>query len=293
MSRVDNTAVKSRSLFGDVVTDIVGCFVFSVGVQCFSAPNNIAPGGVSGIAILINYMFGLPISFLSLALNIPLLVMAWFFLGHVFTLRTLKTVIILTATLWICEQFLPVFRGEMILAALCSGVLEGIGLGLVFARGSTTGGTDVASRLIQIKLPNVSVGRLMLMVDGLVLLSSAIVYGHIENPLYGLIAIFTSTRIIDSILYGLDTGKVMMVVTKAHADISRAINEELGRGCTILPAKGSYTGEDRSVLFCAVRKTQFHAIKQLIYRIDAGAFVVALEANEVIGEGFKPPKEQK
>lgn len=286
---------KSRvaTFFTDILFDVVGCTIFAVSIQSFSAPNNIAPGGVSGVSVLLNYLFGLKISVLALALNIPLLILAWLFLGHKFTLKTLKTVGIMTVLLELCGRYLPVYEGDIILAALYGGVLEGIGIAMVFMRSSTTGGTDVASRLIQLKFPNVPVGKLMMAVDACVLVSAAIVYQNIENALYGLITIYACTRVIDSILYGLDTGKVMMITSVKYEEIAKKVHTELGRGGTILDGKGSYTGNDRPVLLCAVRKSQFYELKKLVHGIDPDAFMVALEANEIIGEGFKSIDQKK
>lgn len=275
-----------RRLAVDLLFDLLGTSVYSVAVQCFSAPNNIAPGGVSGISVLINYLTGLPISILSFCLNVPLLLMAWYFLGHRFTLRTLKTVVVMTVMLELAE-FLPVYQGNPILAALFGGVLEGFGLAVVFMRGSTSGGSDIASRLLQLKFPYMPVGRLLLVVDGLVLVAAAVVYRSIENALFGLIVIYTSTHVIDGVLYGLDVGKVMLIISKSHGKIADGVNRELGRGCTILSATGSYTGEDRPVLLCAVRRQEYVTLKRLVRSVDPEAFLLVMEANEVIGEGFK------
>lgn len=166
-------------------------------------------------------------------------------------------------------------------------MLEGISLALVFTRSTTTGGSDLVSRLIQLKYPHFSVGRLLLMIDGVVLVASAIVYQNIENALYGLIVIFTSTRVIDSILYGLDAGKVMLIISERYTEIAGRIGEELERGCTFLEGRGSYTQKSRPVMLCAVRKAQFVEVKKIVRAVDPGAFMLALEANEIIGEGFK------
>ena len=279
---------QTKRIAVDILFDFVGSFICSTGLQCFSAPNNIAPGGVTGLGIIVNYLTGINLSALTFLINVPLLALAWFFLGRYFTINTLKSVVIFSITLEICGH-LPVYEGEIMLAAIYGGVLSGIGLALVFMRGSTTGGTDIASRLIQLKFPGLSIGRLMLIVDGFILLIAAVVYRNVENALYGLITIFTTTRMIDSILYGLDTGKVMMVVSRQPEEIASAIITQLNRGCTFLQARGSYTKEDRPVLLCAVRKGEFHNLKRLVYSIDPGAFLLALEANEILGEGFKTP----
>lgn len=278
--------ISAKTLLTDILFDIVGCFGLAVSVQTFSAPNNLAPGGVSGIAILVNYLFGLPISLVSLLLNIPLLILAWLFLGRAFTLKTIKSVAIMTVLLELCAN-LPVYQGNMILAALYAGVCQGVGLALVFMRSSTTGGTDVASRLIQLRFPHVPVGTLMIAVDGLVLIASAVVYRNIENALYAMIVIFVGGRIIDSLLYGLDTGKVMMIISVHQQQIARKIHDELERGCTVLDGRGSYTGSERPVLLCAVRKQQYIELKKIVWSVDPNAFMFALEATEIIGEGFK------
>lgn len=278
--------MKARTLLVDILFDIAGCFIFAVSTQCFSAPNNIAPGGVSGVAILINYVTGLPISALSLVMNIPLLVLAWMFLGRAFTLKTVKTVAIMTVLLEMCT-FLPTYQGDMILASLYAGVLQGIGLGLVFMRSSTTGGTDIASRLIQLKFPHVSVGKIMIGVDGVVLIAAAIVYRQLENALYALIVIFVGGQVLDRLLYGLDMGKVMMIISPEHAQIASRVHDELDRGCTILEGRGSYTQANRPVLLCAVRRQQYIALKRIVRAADPNAFMFALDATEIIGEGFK------
>ena len=275
-----------RTAATDLLFDAAGSFLFALGTQCFSAPNQIAPGGVSGAAILINHLTGLPISMLVLAMNVPLLVLAMLFLGRRFSLRTIKSVLVLTFMLQITDG-IAYYEGETILAALFGGVLAGAGLGLVFMRSSTTGGTDIVARLIQRVMPTVSVGKLLLAVDGCVLLAAALVYKNIENALYALVSIFAATRLIDSILYGLDMGKVLMIVTQRHQETADRISERIGRGCTFLEGKGAYTGQGRPVLLCAVRKSQVYEVKKVVFDTDPAAFIMAVEANEIIGTGFK------
>ena len=278
---------KSRSLALDIIFDLLGSFSFSVGIQVFSSPNNIAPGGATGLSVILNYLTGISIGTFSFLINVPLLVAAWFLLGKRFALKTLKTVVVLSVMLELTGFLLPAYHGDALLAALYGGVFEGFGLALVLMRGGTTGGSDVASKLLQLKAPGLSVGRLILFIDGCVLVTAALVYQNIENALYGLIAIFTSTRILDSILYGLDAGRVVMIISDYYREISAAVISELGRGCTRLRAEGSYTNIERPVLLCAVRRSQYYTLKRIVNRIDVNAFVVVLEAGEILGEGFK------
>ncbi|MFV0401748.1 MAG: YitT family protein [Oscillospiraceae bacterium] len=286
MSKITGKQVKETSL--DILFDIVGCLLFAVGVQSFSAPNNLPPGGVTGVAVIINYLTGFPISWVSFAINIPILVLALIFLGKKFTLRTLKTVVILTLALEVCER-IGAYQEDIMLAALIGGVLQGLGLGIVFWRGSTTGGVDIIGRLIQLKFPHLSLGRLMMLIDGLVLVATAVVYRNIGNALYALILIYACGRVIDAVIYGMDKGRVMMIISEKQEEIAALIHSELDRGATLLEGRGTYTDKARPVLFCAVRTQQFHQLKRLVYSIDPSAFLVALEADEIVGEGFKAP----
>ena len=283
----EKPAMQPREVALDVLYDILGSLLFAIGIQVFSSPNNIAPGGATGLSVILNYLTGISIGMLSFLINVPLLIAAWFLLGRRFTLKTLKTVVVISVMLELTGIFVPVYHGETMLAALYGGVFEGVGLALVLMRGGTTGGSDVASKLLQLKAPAISVGRLILFIDGCVLITAAIVYRNIENALYGMIAIFTSTRILDSILYGLDAGRAVMIISDYYREISAAVMNELGRGCTRLRAEGSYTNIERPVLMCAVRRSQYYALKRIVYSFDENAFMVVLEAGEILGEGFK------
>ncbi len=283
---MDKNEVKK--LLGDIPFDAAGCFIFSIGLFCFTAANEIAPGGVSGLATIANHLFGIPIGTVSFLLNVPLLLLALRFLGRRFTVRTLKTVAILTLMLDVVMPMIPVYHGDPILAALFGGVFMGAGLGIVFMRGSTTGGADIASMLIQRSFPHLSIGRVILAVDFVVLLLATITYRNIETLLYGLIAIFTQTKMIDSVLYGIDSGRLAIVVTNREQEIADVIINQLGRGVTFLDGVGAYRGEKRRVLLCAVRTQQFARLKKIVYGIDPTAFVIATEAGEILGDGFKP-----
>lgn len=278
--------LNPKKLLTDIIFDIAGCSLLSIGIVCFAAPNNIAPGGASGLSVLGNYLFGIPIAVLTMSINIPLIVLAWIFLGRDFTLKTVKSVAILTVLLALADN-LPVYEGNVLLAALYSGVFEGIGIAIVFMRSSTTGGTDIASRLIQLKFPALSVGKLMLCVDACVLITAAFVYGNIENALLGLIAIFAAITIIDSLIYGLDKGKLMMIMTTNPDEICAGVASRLSRGCTLLDGRGSYTKRAQPVVMCVVRKTQYFELKRIVHEADPAAFMIALDASEIIGEGFK------
>jgi len=275
------------TLVADLAFDLAGGFLIALGTQMFNAPNQIAPGGVTGIAIIINYLTELPISLLVLLMNVPLLILSWLFLGKGYSLKTVKSVLIMTVMLEVVQVLGLTYQGDTILAALYGGVLGGVGVTLILIRGSTTGGSNVMAHLIQRKMRSVPVGRLMFVVDGFVLLVAAAVYRNIETALFAMITIFTQARIIDSILYGLDMGKVLMIVTDAPDMVATRIVEEISRGCTLLEGTGAFTKQERAVLLCAVRKNQVYQAKQVVLETDPCAFIMAMEANEIIGKGFK------
>ena len=279
---------KAREFLLDVLYDGAGGAVFAIGLGCFVGPAQIAPGGVSGLSIIINYLTGLPVGSLNKGINIPLLLLAWRFLGRRFTLKTLRSVFIQSVMIDLVGLWLPVYAGDRIMSALFGGVAIGVGLAPVFMRGSTTGGTDIVSRLIQLRFRHVSIGKLLFMVDTAVLLLSVAVFRNIETGLYGMITIYTSNRILDGILYGLDTGKVVLVISEKNQQIAQQVMDRLERGATFLQAEGAWSGQEKKVLLCVVRAVQCYRVEEIVRAADPDAFLVVMEANQIAGEGFRP-----
>lgn len=275
-----------RRLPMDILFDLVGGFIFAVGLNCFTNPNQIAPGGVSGVSVILNHLFGLPLGAVIFGINIPLLLLAWRFLGRDFTLRTLKTLAIQSVVVDQIAARLPVYQGDMILAALFGGLCIGFGIALIFLRGSTTGGTDIVSRLIQLRWPFVPIGRAMLAVDAVVVAASMLVFRNIEVGLYALINIFVSSRVIDAVMGGINTGRMILIVSEQHMAISQQIMEKMGRGATLLEASGAYSGEGRKVVLCAVRNNEYPRLKEIVREADPHAFLITTNVTEVLGEGF-------
>ena len=279
---------KAREFLLDVLYDGAGGAVFAIGLGCFVGPAQIAQGGVSGLSIIINYLTGLPVGSLNMGINIPLLLLAWRFLGRRFTLKTLRSVFIQSVMIDLVGLWLPVYAGDRIMSALFGGVAIGVGLAPVFMRGSTTGGTDIVSRLIQLRFRHVSIGKLLFMVDTAVLLLSVAVFRNIETGLYGMITIYTSNRILDGILYGLDTGKVVLVISEKNQQIAQQVMDRLERGATFLQAEGAWSGQEKKVLLCVVRAVQCYRVEEIVRAADPDAFLVVMEANQIAGEGFRP-----
>ncbi|MBR5485943.1 MAG: YitT family protein [Oscillospiraceae bacterium] len=280
-------ALRFKNFAVDIGCDILGSLLFAISVNMFTAPNNIAPGGVTGIATLINYLTDAPIGTVSLLINVPLLIISYKALGKHLTLRTLKTIFIMTLMLDIVTVNIPPYQGDKLLACIFAGVLGGIGLGVVFMRGSTTGGADIINRILKKRFPHISIGKITLFFDSMVLISSAFVYHSMESALYALITIFVETRMVDSIIVGLDRGKVLYIISNKSAEIGKAITVEIGRGATLLSGTGVYSNQERQVLMCAVRNHQYPAVKKIAHRIDPYSFMVVTDAGEILGEGFR------
>lgn len=280
---------KFYEISKDLIFYIIGSVIYSVSVSVFTAPNKIAPGGVTGIATILHYAFGLPIGIMFFVLNIPLFILSMRFIGGRFIIRTVicTTLISVFVDLF---QLLPQYEyhGDLLLASLYGGILSGAGLGLVFLRGATTGGTDIASKLLRIKYPHVPMGRMMMFIDFLIVMAAAIYFRSLNDALYALITIFVCSKVIDGILYGSDNGRMVMIVSDKEREIADAISDEINRGVTLLKGKGYYSGADRDVLMCAVRRPETARLRAIVRKADPAAFIIMCEAGEVIGEGFKP-----
>ena len=240
--------------------------VYAVSVNAFTSPNNIAPGGVTGIATMLNYLFSTPIGLVAFLINIPIILWAVVEIGYKLVAKSVVAILLSSVAIDLLAPIVPAYRGNMILVALFAGLCEGLGLSLTFLRGATTGGTDMLARLLGRRKPHLSMGKLMLAVDGLIVLASAFVYGSIENAMYACIVIFVSTRLIDSILYGTDvgTGKLFFVMSPKVRQMGDRIIREVDRTVTYLDSHGGYTNEPGETMLCAVRRFEVFQVQAII-----------------------------
>lgn len=271
----------------EILYDIIGTLALSVGLYSFAEKVNIAPGGVSGISLMIRYLTGLPIGFLILVLNIPLLFIAYKFMGRQFTLKTMRTVFINTIILdLVVTPYFPQYGGDRLLGSLFAGVVGGAGLSLVFINGSSTAGTDIVGHIIERRFPHISIGKALMMVDFLILGLSVLVFKNIESALYGIVALFTQTVVINKFVYGAEKGRNLFIISQKSESIAARIMNECNRGATFLTAHGAYSKAPTSVLMCVVRVWEYYQVKEIVYSEDPSAFVIATEAEHIIGEGF-------
>lgn len=283
------TKSRGKTLALDALFFIAGALIDSVAVNVFTAPNHIAPGGITGIGTMLNYLFQTPIGLVNMIINIPIVIWAIVEIGYKLVAKSIAAIIIFSVAIDTMGLVLPAYDGNPFLAAIFGGVLEGIGLALVFMRGSTTGGTDMIARLLGKHFRHLSMGKLMMAVDLVIVAASALVYQKLESALYAIIAIFVSTRVIDTLLYGTDSGngKLYFIISKKSDEIRQRILEDIDRGVTIIPIQGGYSGQNGEMLLCAVRRYEVTKINDIIHSADRDAFVIVGEAGEITGEGFR------
>ena len=253
----------------------------------FLSSNGSSPGGFTGVATVGNFLTQIPTGIMLFAFNIPVLILGYVKMGGMFILKTSFVTALVSFTLDISARVLPPLKADGILASLFGGILMGLGLSLILLRGATTGGIDIIAKLINRKYRHLSVGKIILMADGFVIILTAIVYKNAEIALYSVVAIYAGTRVMDVLLYGADRGKIIYIVTSQPDLICREINNTIGRGVTRLSVVGGYTGESRTMLMCTVRVHEAAAAHDVIKEYDKRAFIVVSDAGEIIGEGFK------
>lgn len=286
-NKINITSTSVKELLLDNLFWIAGCGLYAAGVLIFAVPNGIAQSGVTGLAIIFNFLLHTPVGLTYFVINIPLILGAWLALGWKFVAKTLWVTVILSVMLDAFSPFLPTYTGDKLLAALFCGAITGAGLALVFMRGATTGGTDILGRIFRKKWPHISMGRVILVSDAAIVAAAALVFKSVESALYAAIVIFVCSRVIDYVLYGTGNGKMLMVVTDHATEISKAVTTEMKRGVTILPVQGGYTGHHKSMLICAVRSSEVSKLNKIIKQFDDNPFIIVSEAGEIIGEGFK------
>ena len=278
--------MKIKYILRDLCLVISGSAIFSLSVNMFSAPNNIVQGGLTGVGTVANYLFSLPIGTVMLILNIPLFALALRHLRLKFVIKTVISTFIFTTLIDLGAYFIPSYKGDMLLGCIFCGILSGVGLALVFLTGATTGGTDIIAMLIRKKKTNISMGNIMLFADLVVILLSFVVYREIESIMYAVIVIYISAKAIDFVLYGREHTKLIFIITAKKDAVLSAILLEIGRGASVLPLTGGYTGKEKNLILCAAKKIQIREILRLTQAKDPQAFTVVCDAGQVIGEGF-------
>ncbi len=279
---------KAAELCLDYLLIAVGAGLYSISTTVFLVPNHISPGGLTGVATILNYLIGTPIGAVTLILNVPLFVWGAKQLGVKFLTKTVVATVLLSVFIDISEVFVPSYTGDRFLAALYGGLLSGAGLAIVFLRGGSTGGFDIVAKIISLKSPLMSVGRVILVFDFFVVAATAIAYADIETALYTVVALFVASKTIDGIVYGADRGRLALIVTRRPDEVISELFSFVGRGATNIRALGGYGGNECSVIVCAIRLNEAAKLKKAVRNADGHAFLVMTSTTDILGEGFTP-----
>lgn len=272
----------------DVIVDIVAACLISAGVYTFAANAGLPLSGFTGIALIINKLTGFPMGTMILILNIPVALLCYKVLGKRYFFNSIKSMAIVSLFIDFVAPMFPTINVDKMLTAICTGVLCGIGYGLIYMRGSSSGGTDFITLTIKSRRPYMSIGKIAFAIDAVIVIIGAIIVSkNITGMIYGMIVAFIASTVVDKLVYGLNSGKMTLIVTDKAEEVAEAINATVARGATFLKAQGSYTEENKNVVMCACSNKQMYLIKDAIKEVDPAAFMIVVDSSEVMGEGFE------
>ena len=279
-------AINTKEYIVKYALVVLGSALFAAGFQFFLYPNSIIVGGVSGIAMIINYLIGLPVGIMTIVLNIPLFIIAWKHFGGKFIISSLVGMLLssLLVDLLATLNYSP--TGDMLLACIIGGAIKGFGLGIIYYAGATTGGTDIIAKFVRLRFPYINFGTIVLLTDAVIIIAFAMIFDRVEAAMYAVIAMFVVSKVIDLVLYGIDNSSVCYIISENSEQLIKDITDKLHRGVTILSGEGAYSHKDKQVLLCVIKRTQIADIRKIIKNIDENAFFIVSDAKNVFGKGF-------
>lgn len=287
--KIKNPAVR---LICEYMVIAVASVFFAIAVSLFLDPNKLAPGGVTGIAIIINHFLDMPTGTLVLIMNIPIMILGIWKFGVKFFISTIVATVMGSVFIDIVAKF-PVATNDMFLSALIGGILMGLSIGLIFKVGASTGGTDIIARLLKIRFPHVETGKLFILVDIMIVLASAIAFRDIELAAYAGICVFVSGKALDFVLYCGEGARLIFVISDKEEEIAQKFMTDLDSGVTYVNGIGAYTSADKKIIMCAMTKQMLPKAQDIVRDIDINAFIIVTSANEIVGEGYKSPYENR
>jgi uncharacterized membrane-anchored protein YitT (DUF2179 family) len=287
--KIKNPVVR---LICEYMVIAVASVFFAIAVSLFLDPNKLAPGGVTGIAIIINHFLDMPTGTLVLIMNIPIMILGIWKFGIKFFISTIVATVMGSVFIDIVAKF-PVATNDMFLSALIGGILMGLSIGLIFKVGASTGGTDIIARLLKIRFPHVETGKLFILVDIMIVLASAIAFRDIELAAYAGICVFVSGKALDFVLYGGEGARLIFVISDKEEEIAQKFMTDLDSGVTYVNGIGAYTSADKKIIMCAMTKQMLPKAQDIVRDIDINAFIIVTSANEIVGEGYKSPYENR
>lgn len=270
----------------DYVEITVASLLYSIAVSLFLDPNALAPGGVTGIAIILNRITGLETGTLVLCINIPIIAVGTWKFGLRFILSTMYCTALTSGLINLFAPF-GAATTDPFLAAVAGGALMAVGIGLVFKAGATTGGTDIIIKLLRLRFPYLKTGVLFLITDALIVAASAFVFKNVDVALYAGLVVFINSVLLDVVLYGRDGAKLIFIISDRHEAITKRLLEELDIGVTYISGSGAYSGKEKKVIMCAMKKQISPRAETIVREEDPGAFMIVTSATEIFGEGYK------
>lgn len=265
----------------------LGSILYALAYNIFYAPNLVAMGGLTGLGQVLNALIpALPVGTTVFVMNVPLFFLGWKFIGGHLLVSSLYAMTFSSFAIDVMDMIYQFPPMDTMLAAIFGGALLGAGIGLVFSKGATTGGTDLIARLLKLKFAWLPMGTLVLIPDFIVIVLAAIAFGKVESALYGLVSLFITSKVMDMVLYGLDSSKVAYIISDACKEITDAVMA-MDRGATILHGEGAYSGDEKKVLMVAFKQKEIVPLKEKVNEIDPHAFLIVCDAHDVLGEGFR------
>ena len=265
---------------------VLGSVLFAAGFQFFLYPNSIIVGGVSGIAMIINYLTQLPVGVMTIVLNIPLFIIAWKHFGTKFIIASFVGMLLSSVFVDLLALISYSPTDDMLLACIIGGAIKGLGLGIIYYAGATTGGTDIIAKFVRLRFPYLNFGTVVLLTDAVIILAFAAIFNKVEAAMYAVIAMFVVSKVIDLVLYGINNSNVCYIISEKSDQLVSEITDRLHRGVTILEGEGAYSHQSKQVLLCVVKRTQIAEIRKMIKNVDENAFFIVTDAKNVFGKGF-------
>ncbi|MCD7769990.1 MAG: YitT family protein [Oscillospiraceae bacterium] len=269
-----------------VVMTLVGCAMMGAAFAFLTYPNSIVSGGLTGAGQIINLLTGLPVGVMVIVMNIPLFIVAWKKFGLRFILFSALGMVASSVFIDIFNALDYSLTDDILLASVYGGLLKGAGAGLVYIAGATTGGTDIGARMLRRRYPYVNFGNFSLALDAVVVVAFAVIFNRFDSAMYTVITMFVASRVVNMMLYGMDNASVCYIITLYPEKIADEIGRQLGRGSTLLQGEGAYSGEERDVVLCVVKRQQIPAVKKIVSAMDPRAFVIVTESHQVFGKNF-------
>lgn len=277
---------KYNVFMKEILWEILGSLFVSIGIYNFAVHSKFPVTGFSGISLILNHLFSFPIGLTIIILNIPVSLLCYKLLGRKFFIRSLRCMIISSLMIDYIAPLLPVYQGSRMLSAICTGVLGGFGYALIYMKNSSTGGTDFIIMSVKALKPYLSIGKIAFWSDVGIILIGGIIYKDIDGIIYGMIINFLFAVVVDKTVYGINAGKLTLIVTENGKAVADIIEKSCGRGSTLLKASGGYKEDKKQVVMCACNNKQMYFVQKAVKEFDENSFIIILESNEVHGEGF-------